>query len=89
MKGGRGRFVLVTNLMIYLKSFLVGAVTSVLSVALFALLPAIAMGVINSSEEGAWLVDHTTTMIVASLGFLVGFTSMFRGSARKFPTQVL
>ncbi len=75
--------------MIYVKSILVGAVTSVLSIMLFALLPAIAMGIINSSEDGAWLVDHTTIMIVAMLGFLVGFTSMFRGRLKKTSNAVL
>jgi hypothetical protein len=54
---------------------------------LFGLLPAVAMGIINSSEDGAWIVDHTTVAIIASLGFVVGFTSMFRRSSRKFPTQ--
>ena len=72
--------------MIYIKSILVGAITSVVSVTLFGLMPAIAMGIINSSEDGAWFVDHTTIAIVALLGFLFGFTSMFRRSSRKFPT---
>jgi cytochrome c biogenesis protein CcdA len=73
--------------MIYIKSILAGAVTSVVSVMLFGLLPAVVMGIINSSEDGAWIVDHTTVAIVATLGFVVGFTSMFRRSSRKFPTQ--
>jgi hypothetical protein len=45
------------------------------------------MGIINSSEEGALFVDHTTIAIVALVGFLFGFTSMFRRSTRKFPTH--
>jgi hypothetical protein len=73
--------------MIYIKSILVGAITSVVSVTLFGLVPAIAMGIINSSEEGALFVDHTTIAIVALVGFLFGFTSMFRRSTRKFPTH--
>ena len=73
--------------MIYLKSILVGAITSVVSVTLFGLIPAIVMGIINSSEEGAWIVDHKTIVIVALMGFLFGFTSMFRRGSRKFPTH--
>ena len=72
--------------MIYLKSILVGAITSVISVTLFGLVPAIAMGIINSSEEGALFVDHTTIGVVALLGFLFGCTAMFRRSTRKLPT---
>ena len=72
----------------YLKGFLAGSITAVVSVLLFGLLPAIAMGIINSSEDGAWIVDHTTVAIVASLGFLAGFVSMLRRASRKFPTQV-
>jgi hypothetical protein len=72
--------------MIYVKSVLTGIVTAIISVTLFGLLPAIAMGIINSSEEGYWIVDHTTVGIVALLGFLFGFTSMFRRSSRRFPT---
>jgi len=73
--------------MIYIKSILVGGITSVVSVTLFALVPAIAMGIINSSEEAAMFVDHRTIGVVALLGFLFGFTAMFRHSARKFPTH--
>jgi hypothetical protein len=72
--------------MIYIKSILVGAITSVGSVTLFGLVPAIVMGIINSSEEGALFVNHTTVAIVALVGFLFGYTSMFRRSIRKFPT---
>jgi hypothetical protein len=72
--------------MIYIKSILAGAITSVVSVTLFGLIPAIAMGIINSSEDGAWIVDHTTIAIVALLGFLFGYTSMFRRASRKLPT---
>ena len=71
----------------YIKSILVGAITSVISVTLFALVPAIAMGILNSSEEGALFVNHTTIGSVALLGFLFGFTSMFRRASRKFPTH--
>ena len=39
------------------------------------------------SGEGVWIVDHTTTAIVALMGFLFGFTSMFRRASRKFPTH--
>jgi hypothetical protein len=73
--------------MIYIKSILVGVITSVVSVTLFGLVPAIVMGIINSSEEGALFVNHTTVTIVALVGFLFGFTSMFRRSTRKFPTH--
>jgi len=71
----------------YIKSILVGTITSVISVTLFGLVPAIAMGIINSSEEGAVFVNHTTIGTVALLGFMFGFTAMFRRSARKFPTH--
>ena len=73
--------------MIYIKSILVGAITAVISVTLFGLVPAIVMGVINSSEEGAMFVDHTTIGVVATLGFLFGFTSTFRRSSRKFTSH--
>jgi hypothetical protein len=74
-------------MMIYIKSILVGAITSVVSVTLFGLVPAIAMGIINSSEEGALFVDHKTIGVVALAGFLFGFTSMFRRSTRKYTTH--
>lgn len=73
--------------MIYIKSLLVGAITSIISVTLFGLLPAIAMGILNSSEEGALFVNHTTIGTVALLGFLFGCTATFRRSTRKFPTH--